>query len=202
MEHGVACTIFAYRQTVALCLLTSIESASYLQIWGYGFGMIFLTASKHICRVVYKKPSLIFVILPLAFLFCVLLLKSARGPYWRCINMDPDYTYLINSLNFAEGLPIGHRDHPGTTLQVAGAWILKSFHFFRDVSPLAEDVLKNPEVYLGFMNRIFLGLTIFLMFLAGWLGFRKSGEQKVCSPASVITFFFHNNSFIRRAHES
>jgi hypothetical protein len=103
--------------------------------------------------------------------------------------MDPEYTYLINSLNFAEGLPIGHMDHPGTTLQVAGAWTLKSFHFFRDVSPLAEDVLKNPEVYLGLMNRIFLALTTFLMFLVGWLGFRKSGDKKFALLLQSSPFF-------------
>jgi hypothetical protein len=151
--------------------------------------MVSLTALRHICRVSYKKPALIFVILPLAFLFCVLLLKSARGPYWRCINMDPEYTYLINSLNFAEGLPIGHMDHPGTTLKVAGAWILKSFHFLRNGSPLAEDVLKNSEAYLGFMNRIFLGLTILLMFLAGWLGYRKSGEKRFAFLLQSSPFF-------------
>ena len=151
--------------------------------------MIFLTASKHICRVVYKKPSFIFVIFPLAFLFCVLLLKSARGPYWRCINMDPEYTYLINSLNFAEGLPIGHVDHPGTTLQVSGAWILKSFHFFRDASLLAEDVLKNPEVYLGLMNRIFLGLTIFLIFSQGGWDLENQATKGLLSCFSHHLFF-------------
>ena len=151
--------------------------------------MVYLTALRHMCRVGYKKPVLIFVILPLAFLFCVLLLKSARGPYWRCINMDPEYTYLINSLNFAEGLPIGHMDHPGTTLQIAGTWIMKSFHFFRDASPLAEDVLKNPEVYLGLMNRIFLGLTTVLMFLVGWLGFRKLGDKKFALLLQSSPFF-------------
>jgi hypothetical protein len=151
--------------------------------------MGYLAALRRICRVGYKKPALIFMILPFAFLFCVLLLKSARGPYWRCMNMDPEYTYLINSLNFAEGLPIAHMDHPGTTLQVAEAWILKSWHFFRNARPLAEDVLKNPEVYLGFMNGIFLGLTVFLMFLAGWLGFRKLGDKRFTLLLQSSPFF-------------
>jgi hypothetical protein len=156
---------------------------------GHGFRMIFSTASKRICRVVYKKSLFIFVILPLAFLFCVTLLKSARGPYWHCMNMDPEYVYLINSLNYATGLPIGHHDHPGTTLQVSGAWILKSFHFFRDANLLAEDVLKNPEVYLGLLNRIFLGLTTLLIILVGWLGFRKSHNKQFAFLLQSSPFF-------------
>jgi hypothetical protein len=151
--------------------------------------MAYLTALLGICRAGYAKPALIFVVLPLAFLSCVLLLKSARGPYWHCINMDPEYTYLINSLNFSQGLPIAHQDHPGTTVQVAGSWILKSFHLFRDASPLPEDVLKNPEVYLEIMNRIFLGLTIFLVFLAGWIGFRKAGEKSFALLLQSSPFF-------------
>ncbi len=130
-----------------------------------------------------------FTIIPLVFLFCVILLKSARGPYWICTNLDPEYAYLLNSLNFAEGLPIGHVDHPGTTLQVAGAFILRSFHFFRNASPLAEDVLKNPEVYLGFMHRIFLALTVSLIFLAGWLGFRKTGDKRFSFLLQSSPFF-------------
>ena len=126
--------------------------------------MIYSTALNHVCQVSYKKPSLIFAIIPLTFFFCILLLKRAQGPYWLCFNLDPEYAYLLSSLNFAEGLPIHHLGHPGTTLQVAGAYILKSFHFFRKASPLAEDVLKNPEVYLGFMHRIFLGLSHFVYF--------------------------------------
>jgi hypothetical protein len=92
-------------------------------------------------------------------------------------------------LNFAEGLPIGHVDHPGTTLQVAGAFMLKSFHFFRNASPLAEDVLKNPEVYLGFMHRIFLALTIFFIFLVGWLGYWKTGDKSFSLLLQSSPFF-------------
>jgi len=121
----------------------------------------------------YKRPLFIFAVIPLAFLFCILLLKRAQGPYWLSFNSDPEYAYLLNSLNFAEGLPIGHVHHPGTPLQVVGACILKPFHFFRTGSALAEDVLKNPEVYLGFMNSILLGLAIVAIFLAGWLAFGK-----------------------------
>jgi hypothetical protein len=151
--------------------------------------MAYLTALRDLCRAGYEKPALIFVILPLAFLSCVLLLKGVRGPYWHCISMDPEYNYLINSLNFAQGLPIAHQDHPGTTVQVAGAGILRFFHYFRNAGSLPEDVLKNPEVYLEIMNRVFLGLTIFLVFLAGWLGFRKSGEKRFALLLQSSPFF-------------
>ena len=136
-----------------------------------------------------EKPFLSFAVIPLAFLFCILLLKRAQGPYWLGFNSDPEYAYLLSSLNFAEGLPIHHLGHPGTPLQVAGAYILKSFHFFRRASALAEDVLKNPEVYLGYMHGVLLGLAIVFMFLAGWLGFRKTGDKRFAFLLQSSPFF-------------
>ncbi len=45
------------------------------------------------------------------------------------LNYDPDYTYMLDALNLARMKNIGHIDHPGTTVQAAGAIVLKSVHF-------------------------------------------------------------------------
>jgi hypothetical protein len=55
-------------------------------------------------------------------LFCFpLILRSYHGPYYLGYNSDPAYAYLLNSLNILNGVPPGHTDHPGTTVQLLGA---------------------------------------------------------------------------------
>jgi hypothetical protein len=146
----------------------------------------------------YKKPLFIFAIIPFASLLFALLLKSALGPYWLGSNSDPEYVYLLNSLNFAEGRQPGHVDHPGTPLQIAGAFILRSFHFFRNHSPLAEDVLKNPETYLRLMNGIFLFLAVLLIFLTGWFAFKKTSDKRFSFLVQLSFFFLRKFSYPQR----
>ena len=136
-----------------------------------------------------KEHFLIFLIIPFIFLFVVLLLKDAQGPYWLGSNSDPEYAYLLNSLNLAEGQPVGHVDHPGTPLQEAGAVVLKVFHSFRNAGTLSEDVLKNPEAYLLIMNGILLALGVCLLFFIGWFAFRKTGDMRFSLLIQASPFF-------------
>ena len=45
-----------------------------------------------------------------------------RRPYF--LDYDPEYAYLLNSLNLLEMSVPGHFDHPGTPLQEFGALVL------------------------------------------------------------------------------
>ncbi len=126
-----------------------------------------------------KKYNYIFlIIIPVVFFFSGNLLKDAQGPYY--LNFyDPSYVYLINSLNLAQmnGYGVGHFDHPGTTVQVAGAVIVYSYHLFSNSSAdIVKDVLKRPEEYLKVINRIFGLINTMFLFLLGCYVFRVTGN--------------------------
>jgi len=119
-----------------------------------------------------KYKYILLIIIPVLFFISGNLLKEAQGPYY--LNFyDPSYVYLVSSLNLAqlEGYGVGHFDHPGTTVQVAGAVILSAYHLISSKSEeLVHDVLKRPEDYLKVINRIF-GLinTVFLILLGSFV---------------------------------
>jgi hypothetical protein len=88
--------------------------------------------------------------IPLLVLAAALLALDSRGPFWLGTNSDPSYVYALNSLRLLEGEAPTHLDHPGLTVQLFGAAVFWTSHRLAHRSqPLAEDVLANPERYLG-----------------------------------------------------
>lgn len=127
------------------------------------------------------------LIIPL-LLFCLpLVLKSYYGPYFLGYNSDPDYAYLINSLNIINGIPPGHTDHPGTTVHLLGAvgLIVKWLNHIATGGKLGvnEFVLKHPEESLQAIN-ILINILIFIALI--FTSF--SLYQAMKSIVSVIVF--------------
>lgn len=98
-----------------------------------------------------------------------LYLNKAKGPSWVGLNYDPDYMYLLNSLNLARMKGVGHTDNPGTTVQLTGAIILRATHLFSISSKadLQTDVLKKPEFYLAVINKVFLAFNTLMLIILG-----------------------------------
>jgi hypothetical protein len=124
--------------------------------------------------------SLLFLF-PILYAISYTLISNQKGPFWFTPNQDPDYPYLLNSLNIATLNAPAHTDHPGTTLQTLGAVTLRIAHLFQSIFRLSSDdfteaVLKNPELYLHLINYVLIGLTAVLLCLLGWLGFRLSNH--------------------------
>jgi hypothetical protein len=138
---------------------------------------------------VLNKRLLTFTIIPAAFLMCVLVLDAARGPYWLGSNSDPEYPYLLNSLNVAEGQAVGHFDHPGTPVQVTGGLLLKLFHLRRPATPLAGDVLTNPERYLNLMNKTLLAAMAICLFLLGMSTLMLTKDKRFSFLLQASPFF-------------
>ena len=90
--------------------------------------------------------TLVFVI---PFFFLLSLLPVSKFSFWEN-KIDSDYAYLFNGLNVVNTYgDIGHFDHPGTTVQVANAVLIKFFYLIDGKkNSLQEDVLYNPEFYL------------------------------------------------------
>ena len=95
-----------------------------------------------------KYPYLIFFGIPfLVFLLLIIALRDITRFYYGWF--DPGYAYLMNGLTFATGsLDIGHTDHPGTSLQLICALIIKITGFIRGADDLPTDVITNAELYL------------------------------------------------------
>lgn len=91
---------------------------------------------------------LLLIIFPLIILLCAIKLRLASGPFWLGINNDPSYVYLINFLNVLNNVSPSHTDHPGTTLQLLGAIVIKFIHFKASFQDILTAVINDSEFYL------------------------------------------------------
>jgi hypothetical protein len=107
-----------------------------------------------------KYASLLYLLL----VPTVILVLHALGFYPPILHTafgDPDYGYLLNSLRILEGMAPTHIDHPGTTLQVWGALVIRVIFFFHPTSlGLVDAVLSQPYSYLrGISYTLAVGLA-------------------------------------------
>ena len=115
-------------------------------------------------------------LMPAFWIISTFKIANVRGYYWLGINYDPDYPYLFNALNIANLKTPGHTDHPGTTLQILGAIVLKISYFIESIfnpslETLNETVVNNPEKYLTLINITILLIIVCLVFLVGLISF-------------------------------
>ena len=111
-----------------------------------------------------RKQVVTLSVVPALFLAIMIVTRSLSGPYWTAQNSDPDYAYLLNSLNFATNHRLIHVDHPGTPVQIAGGIVMLLHKPL--VQNLAEDVLRRPEYYLTVISFVFdiaIALALFLL---------------------------------------
>ena len=67
-------------------------------------------------------------IVPVAVGLAAAALRRAQGPFWLATNQDPAYSYLYDALRVSRGLPPNHFQHPGTTVQLLGAVVVRALH--------------------------------------------------------------------------
>jgi len=98
-------------------------------------------------------------------------LKHAQGPYWFSPNLDPEYAYLLNSLRLAQFANPCHVDHPGSTLQILGAALIRVTNLFSamEMGPLVDEVLKNPEYYLNLIWGAEVALYAISLLVGGFI---------------------------------
>ncbi|MBK8980957.1 MAG: hypothetical protein IPM38_01250 [Ignavibacteria bacterium] len=122
-------------------------------------------------------PFLILLILPLVLILISIFLKYSIGEYY--LYRDPSYVYLFNSLNLSQlsGFGVGHIDHPGSTLQMAGAIVIKVCYFLQGRSAdIVQDVLQRPEFYLERINIVIVIIIAAALYILGFTLYRKSGN--------------------------
>jgi hypothetical protein len=128
---------------------------------------------------VMKSPKtgiyLIYLVLPV-ILFCYSpSWKKARGPYFIGPNYDPEYAYLLGSLNAANFKTSNLTVHPGTPVQVIGGIVLRA-HDLINYRDLQKDVLKRPEYYLSRLNYVILAVNVIMLIIIGMAAFFLTGD--------------------------
>ncbi|MGB6065801.1 MAG: hypothetical protein WBG50_13435 [Desulfomonilaceae bacterium] len=103
-------------------------------------------------------------------------LMASRGPHWLGLNNDPDYHYLVDSLHVARLKASDHVDHPGTTVQLIGAAVIRIKHLVSGTGELARDVLRRPESYDDAISYTLLAIHALAVFAAGLIAFKATGN--------------------------
>ena len=77
----------------------------------------------------YRKPGtvnprtwLAMAALPVVYVAVTFALRADAMPFWLWHNLDPDYFYLLDSLNILNLTTPGHVYHPGTPSNGLGPW--------------------------------------------------------------------------------
>lgn len=125
-----------------------------------------------------KKPgsNLLLLLIPLIIAGISIYCKISVGEYFLGGFYDPAYAYLMNSLNLSQlsGYGVGHFDHPGTTVQTAGAVVIKIFYMFGKINDdIATDVISRPEYYLSRISFTFIIMTGAALYILGIAAYRK-----------------------------
>lgn len=89
-------------------------------------------------------------IVPIYWLILAAVMQLAMGRYTP---FDPDYYYLLSSVDLVSHTSVGMYHHPGTTAEVFGAVIIRAAQPFLAPGVDAQTaVLKDPEAYLAVIH--------------------------------------------------
>ena len=111
--------------------------------------------------------SLLLLVIPLASMSFFKPITKWRDPVYSTGYFDPEYLYLMNSLCVLNGVPPGHKDHPGTPLQIFGGLVLKLENLGRSTEEITMSVIKNPEKYVADLS---LPLAVFCSVILAIIG--------------------------------
>lgn len=145
------------------------------------------------------------LVIPIILFLTSLDTIKSRDKAWYGGGYDPEYAYLFNALNIATFRQVGHIDHPGTTMQVAGgivlqvAWMLDS----RDGS-LTNAVMADPEHYIRILNVATSVIGSFALFLLAFFLYRRTKNiwfAFILQLTPFISGFVLFNGFTRVTQE-
>lgn len=140
----------------------------------------------------YKWVS--FSIIPVLLFLVSTWFVSAKGPYYLGPNLDPEYAYLLNSLDILQFVPPGHTDHPGTTLQLLGALVIMLKYgissLLQNTGTVQYEVLTNPESYLRAINLTLNSLIMLFVFLTGLKVYRLKKNWLLAMSIQLTPLLF------------
>lgn len=147
--------------------------------------------------------KLILLIIPILILLNINF--SNKKEFWDN-KYDPEYCYLLNGLNLAYQYGnIGLYQHPGSTVHIMTAMIIKTTYKFRNTeNNMPKDVLLNPEVYLNAIGFVFTLFNCLLIFFIGMIVAKNSENIAyglLFQSVSFISITAIENGFYRVSPE-
>ena len=115
--------------------------------------------------------KLTLLVLPITFFVISLTMRDHAGPFWLWSNLDPDYAYLFDSLNMVNGNWPQLIVHPGITVDIVGAIVIKTLHPLISTEEINRLVLTNPEFYLTIIGRVLILLNSVALIVLGAVGY-------------------------------
>jgi hypothetical protein len=123
--------------------------------------------------------ALLLLLLPVVYLATYVIVGNQKGPYYWTSNQDPDYAYLLDSLNLVNSYHLHLFQHPGTPFQMLAAIVIRLSYWVQSlfnsaIAPLNVDVLTHPELYLALINYVCLTLTAVCLLILGFISLSLS----------------------------
>jgi hypothetical protein len=125
----------------------------------------------------HKRALKYTLVIPLVFFILMQAMHFISGPIWRFSDYDPDYAYLMNSVNSELHRDVGHTDHPGTLLQTFGGLVLtldRMIEFSGNQEAQIANLLNNPEKFLTLLIEIILVIYTLALSFAGYVVLSKA----------------------------
>src|SRR6266487_1367494 len=140
-----------------------------------------------------ERTWLYLVPIPVLFFVIASIFVNGRGPFYCAYYYDPDYNYLVNALNLALGFRPEHVDHPGTTVQLFGAAIIKTLNFGSSDVETAVNVIGRAESYLNMLNTSLILIYSGLLFTTGWSVLKRTKSLLAAISIQSTPVFLDNN---------
>jgi len=136
--------------------------------------------------------ALICFLLPALSLYCFYsIYLSVPNPTFVYAYGDPDYGYLFNALLIADGQSPWHIDHPGTPVQLLGAFLmLLRYWLMGTESSLSSDFFAHSLLYHRTMVLFAFGGFFWSQWFCGWRLIRQKVSVPIALLAQATPFFF------------
>ena len=108
------------------------------------------------------------LIIPVVLFITASQLTHAQGPYWLSYSFENPYAYLFSSLLMLDNQAPEHVEHPGTTTQVFGAFVLRASST-KSQDDLIKSVLIHPESSLRKIHRALLLFVVLSLWVFPWI---------------------------------
>ncbi len=105
------------------------------------------------------------------------LFRYCSGPFYFGNNNDPSYFYLFNFLYILEGKSPQFVDHPGTTLDMLGALVVKIFFAPLPNTPWLQTYAPRAEQLLGVVWFLMVISYAASLMALGFYAFKKSQDR-------------------------
>lgn len=141
--------------------------------------------------------------IPLAMYYLSGVVAGERGPYWLADNFDPEYAYLFNALNLINLRVPELVEHPGTTLHVLGAVVIKLLTLGETSFEVTERVLSDPEYFLSAISQTLRVLNLVSQIVLGMVCYflTRSAVTAVLIQSPIVCFAYSFDALSRVSPE-